>query len=208
MAADANQLADKQASMKERMNAARIAQRVKTRKENREKEEMQASVTTLTINGPEEPMPEPMPVETVAEGINSVEPESVTVPVTFLADLQRQIDELKAVKQLTGSGGMSFEQLAYFIQEMKKPDTETAEKLAKEKARRAQEQKNMIELAMLEEEQKLQREANCNHRKENGRSAVVGQIHSDGYYHGVCQHCFKTFTPVKPTTEQMMMGVS
>ena len=162
---------------------------------------MEASATTVNIEGP----------NILAEALASVEPEepapaeTVTVPLKMLADMQAQIEELRGLKTVTQSG-ISLDQLMFLIQELKKPDEETQRKLADEKARREQERKNMIELAMLEEQKRLEREANCNHKKDNGRTAVVGQVHSDGFYHGICQHCQKAFTPTRPTTEMMQMG--
>ncbi len=133
--------------------------------------------------------------------------DTVSVSLKMITDMQIQIEELKNIKQVTG-GGMTYEQMVYLLQEMKKPDEETQKKIDAEKARRAREQKDMIELALFEEARQKERWANCSHKKENGRSAFGGQMHSDGFYHPICMHCGYAAPPLKPTTEMMSMGVS
>lgn len=46
------------------------------------------------------------------------------------------------------------------------------------------------------------------HTKENGRSAINGQIHNDGMFHPICFRCFKRFPPRRPTADQMPTGVT
>jgi len=184
------------------------------RKAKEQEKPMEASATTFNIHGTQEPQPEVSPLAQALAGIQTVdaqpeakpEVETVTVPIKMLADMQCQIEELKQLKTATG-GNITFEQLAFLLQEMKKPDEETQAKLAAEKARREQECKDMLELALLEEAKTKQRYQNCNHKKENGRSAFVGQMHSDGLYHPICQHCQYEAPPIKPTTDMMSMGV-
>lgn len=38
----------------------------------------------------------------------------------------------------------------------------------------------------------------CDHHKPDGRSAVVGQKHSDGLVHPLCLNCQKLFDPISP----------
>ena len=45
------------------------------------------------------------------------------------------------------------------------------------------------------------------HSKENGRSAIVGQIHNDGFYHPLCQHCQKEFPKRRPQREEIITAV-
>ncbi len=103
---------------------------------------------------------------------------------------------------------MTMEQVLAMIRELKAPDPEEAEKKADQKKREAEARKQMLEVAQVEEQQKALRESNCDHKKQNGRTAIFGQAHSDGMYHPVCLHCFKEFTPVPLTRDQMQMGVS
>lgn len=45
------------------------------------------------------------------------------------------------------------------------------------------------------------------HIKENGRSAINGQVHNDGFYHPICFRCFKAFPKVRPGHEQLSTAV-
>lgn len=200
MATDTDSLTPEQAAMKERMRLKGIEERRRISslggKALQEKKRMEASVTTLNISGPEPMLQDPLALQAL-EASAPAASETITVPATLLADLQAQIAELREVRQV--ASGMSFEQLKFFIEEMKKPDAETAAKLAAEKERRESERKNMIELAILEEQEKQNREANCGHRKENGRTAyVLGHRNEDGKYKYLCQHCQKCVESTLP----------
>jgi hypothetical protein len=166
---------------------------------------MDASATIANIQSAvlqDQPAPEPPP--------------TVTLSTAEFLQMKAQIEELayqlqrakieQAAPVLNGAV-LTMEQLAYFAEQLKKPDAETAEKLAQEKRRREQNRQNAIEVALLEVEQKKRREAHCDHKKENGKPAWVGQVHSDGLFHPICQHCQKAATPYKPTPEMMAMGV-
>lgn len=174
----------------------RSAQRIQRRRDaeqaRKERKQVEASSTTLNISGPivGDIVPPTQTVEPPSIPAQSLTPETVTVPIGLLASLQAQLDELKAVKQATG--GLTTEQIVTLVQELRKPDAETAEKLAAEKLKREQEKKNMLELALLEEQEKQNREANCGHKKENGRTSfVLGHRGEDGKYKYLCQHCQK-----------------
>mgnify|MGYP001574483719 CR=1 FL=1 len=109
----------------------------------------------------------------------------------------------KAVQQT----GITLEQLLAFARELKAPDPEEAAKKAAEKAHAAESRRQMVQMAKDYEAQIAQRQMDCRHVKENGRSAVVGQVHSDGLVHPLCQRCQKAFTPRKPTHEEMPTGL-
>lgn len=98
--------------------------------------------------------------------------------------------------------------VSHAIMEAKKPDPETAERQAKEKARVETMRREMIGVAQLEEQQRKLRESNCSHTKENGRSAFQGQLHSDNQVHPVCFHCGKLGTPYRPQQESIVQSVN
>ncbi len=106
------------------------------------------------------------------------------------------------------AGAMTMDQVMMVIKALREPDPEDAEKKRKEKERIRINRENMIAVTKLEEQEKQRRYANCNHRKENGRPAWVGQVHSDGMFHPVCSHCAMEGKPVAPRQDQMQMGVS
>lgn len=116
--------------------------------------------------------------------------------------------ESKEAGRVVMNTGITLEQLLAFAEALKKPDIETQKKLDEAKARMELNRKNTIEVAMLEVEQKKRREDNCPHTKENGRTAWVGQVHSDGLYHPICLHCQKAATPFRPTGEMLSMSPS
>lgn len=164
---------------------------------------MDASATTENIQAPvEPPAPELPPTVTLSTA------EFLHMKAT-LEELQFQLQKAKTeqVAPVLNGAGITLEQLAFFAEQLKKPDAETAERLAKEKQRREAARKATVEVAMLEVEQKVRRETNCDHKKENGKPAWVGQVHSDGLFHPICQHCQKAATPYKPTPEMLSMGV-
>lgn len=94
------------------------------------------------------------------------------------------------------------------VAEAKKPDPETAAELQAAKERKNRSREEMLEVARLEVAMKEQREGNCNHRKENGKSAYAGQVHSDGKIHPVCLHCGKLGDPYAPPQEMLAQGMT
>jgi hypothetical protein len=197
MAISTDQLTAAQAAMKERQKRAQALERGR-------RFHMKASATTLNINGPETVESVKPVVEQGADLIGAQPMETITVPISLIADLQRQLDELKSVKQ--AAGNLSYEQLLFLLQEMRKPDADTQAKIDAEKERAALNRKNMIELTILEEQEKENRQANCGHRKENNRTAFVVANEKDGFYRYICQHCFKVTEPTKTPPENL--GIS
>jgi hypothetical protein len=105
----------------------------------------------------------------------------------------------------------SFEQLKELVEgavmAARKPTPEEEEKLEQEKKRRAALQEEMIKVAKAAEEGRDRLQRVCPHRKQNGDSRVVGQIHSDGLIHPICQWCQKQFQPYPPTKDMLAQGV-
>lgn len=67
---------------------------------------------------------------------------------------------------------------------------------------------DMLRIGREGELLKQQREANCQHTKENGRTAIyASQIFNDGMIHPFCCHCMKTFPPRRPAGDQMPTSV-
>lgn len=155
---------------------------------------MEASATTLNISGPEMPQEE--------NGLPEVE--TVTIPLDALAEMKAEIEQLKAERGATTMpGGMTFEQLAYFIQEMKKPDADTQAKLDEEKKRKQKERDEMVAMAIAEDEAIRARQSACAHKKENGRTAIVPAGNDgQGMYLYLCQHCQKVMPPTRLNPDQ------
>jgi hypothetical protein len=94
------------------------------------------------------------------------------------------------------------------IREGKKPDEETAAKMAEEKARKEANRVAMLELAKTEIEGKLNREARCSHtRPEDGKRMIGGQVHSDGMIHPLCLRCGKEFAAY-PAPKDLFSGAT
>ena len=93
------------------------------------------------------------------------------------------------------------------IMESRKPTDAEMAKLAKEEADTKRRMEEMLIVAKAEEESKRLQWANCNHKKEDGRPSIGGQIHSDGLVHPLCLHCQFEFPPYKPTQEMLAQGI-
>lgn len=108
---------------------------------------------------------------------------------------------------LAGQQAAQMESLKEFARELKAPDPETAEAIAKEKARKEEARQRRIAEIKMEQEAKEQGQAMCEkagHLKDNGRTAVVqGQVHNDSHFHPFCLRCGKKFAPFKATVEAM-----
>ena len=102
---------------------------------------------------------------------------------------------------------LTMDQIREIVSEFRKPDPETAEKAAAERARVKERQEQMLRVATEEIEGKNRLQEMCDHKKENGRPAIGGQIHSDGLVHPLCLHCFKEFPPYKPGQEMIAGGI-
>ena len=105
-----------------------------------------------------------------------------------------------------------FEQL---IQLMLNRESRSLKKEDADEKRRLQSREDMVRTAKEQEAMTANIQANCgweygrpgSHTKENGRTAVNGQVHNDGLYHPICFRCFKAFPAVRPNPEQLRSGV-
>jgi hypothetical protein len=110
----------------------------------------------------------------------------------------------------TASVAISQETLAIllaFAKELRKPDDETQRLKDEAKARHDENIRQMIAVATAEEDARKNRYATCNHKKERGEPAWVGQPFSDGFYRAICLHCQMISTPIK-LTPAMMSGMA
>lgn len=106
--------------------------------------------------------------------------------------------------------------LETLVQLMMARESKTMVKDAEDEARRLKSREDMVRVAREQEALKLNMQTNCgweygrpgSHTKENGNSAINGQVHNDGLYHPICFRCFKAFPPRRPTGEMMSRGVS
>lgn len=98
--------------------------------------------------------------------------------------------------------------IADAVREARKPDEDTQIKLDEEKTRKEAHRASAIELAMAEQQSKIDRESRCNHtRAEDGKRTIGGQVHSDGKIHPLCLRCGKEFEPTDAPRE-MLMGAT
>ena len=96
------------------------------------------------------------------------------------------------------------------IQLMLRKETRGLEKEEQDRARMLANREQNLNIERGRIELQRQREEACErtgHVKENGRTAVNGQVHNDGMYHPVCFHCFKEFPPVRPGHDQIETGI-
>lgn len=118
-----------------------------------------------------------------------------------------------AIHEMTDSQGnsagvmLTAAQMIEIIKELRKPDDETV--AAKEEAERKRQisMKQMIELAKIESENTRRNQERCSHKKENGNTLWMGQIHSDGMFHPLCFRCQKMGTPMEPPRELLAQGL-
>lgn len=76
-------------------------------------------------------------------------------------------------------------------------------------SRKAEARADFLRVAKEQEAQKLARETNCSHTKENRRSAVADQqIHNNGMVRPFCMRCGKVWPWRRPTMDQMPTAVS
>jgi hypothetical protein len=105
--------------------------------------------------------------------------------------------------------------LEKLVQLMLNRESRTLQKEDADEKRKLQAREDMVKVAKEQEAMTKNIQDNCgweygrpgSHTKENGRTAVNGQIHNDGLYHPICFHCFKAWPPVKPSSEQLRSGV-
>lgn len=97
-------------------------------------------------------------------------------------------------------------QMAMLVELMLKREAKTLKTEDETAKRREQLKADYLQSAREQMVVKQARESNCEargHKKENGSSAISGQIHNDGLFHPLCLRCFKELKPYRPSVEQM-----
>ena len=97
------------------------------------------------------------------------------------------------------------------IQELKKPDPETAAKMEEDRQRKLENQRRSIADARAQEEAANARQSMCSHMKPHpyvGRTRIVAPLHSDGFHHPLCLNCNKQFGKFRPGPTTIQMGMS
>lgn len=120
------------------------------------------------------------------------------------------------VTEAASQAGISPDQLVEAMRvlgmELRKPDPEVARLAAEQKARLLIAKSNERQIIAEHDSRVKANQAACasrGHRMDGGRSpasAISGQIHGDGMYHGLCVACQWTFVR-KPSIDEMGMGV-
>ena len=85
------------------------------------------------------------------------------------------------------------ESLVAFARELKAPDEETAAKNAEIKARKMATDARQAKDAVERQKRIEEAQANCTHRKENGKWNTSGILNADGLVTLICQRCFKVW---------------
>jgi hypothetical protein len=120
------------------------------------------------------------------------------------------------IQDAAQSTGITKEQLLEAMRvlgaELRRPDAETEQRKLEEKLRLKLAKEHERKVIMEKAENTRINQENCGHnghRMDGGRSnrsAISGQVHSDGLFHGICMSCQWTFTR-KPTPDEMSFGV-
>lgn len=97
--------------------------------------------------------------------------------------------------------------MAALVSIMLQKEAKQAQKELSQEQRAEQSRQQMLEIEMQAIAMRKANQDACSHTKENGRTAINGQVHNDGLYHPFCQRCFKTFTPVVPRGENIQNAV-
>lgn len=151
-------------------------------------------------------------VETVEVSDASVAPGVFVMPPTSATVTAAPIVPQVVPPPPAPSGVMTMEQVMLMIQALREPDDETKRKRQEERLLQARREAEALQLAKDEMEQKAFRHSHCGtghgpHTKDNGRSAIQGQIHSDGMFHGICVRCGYQPTPVQPAVGTIVGGI-
>lgn len=123
------------------------------------------------------------------------------------ADLQ----ELMKQMQAPSASGQTFTMdqvlavVKEFASELKKPSLEEQEKQEADRKRRLMIAQERVIIAKEFTEQQERIQSSCPHVKENGRTAIQGQVHSDGMWHGFCFKCGFAAKPI-PVPQSSMAG--
>lgn len=97
--------------------------------------------------------------------------------------------------------------LEQLVQLMLNKEAKVIQKENEEAKRKEAARQDMIRMTAEQEAVRIAAQNACGHVKENGRTAIVGQVHNDGLYHPFCQRCMKTFPPRRPNQEQLSRAV-
>ena len=119
----------------------------------------------------------------------------------FGADLVEQLS------RAAPAPAVQSDRLSQLLELLLAEKAEEVQKRSDEKIRKEQARQDMVKTAREYEALVQASQDNCSHTKENGRTAISGQVHNDRKFHPFCQRCFKAFTPVDPTPEQMPRGM-
>ena len=168
---------------------------------------MEASSKTSNINP-----------EAVREAAKTAGP-STPVVVGPLPDLRSEILRIlseQMPQQIQMTAPPSSDTLEQLVRLMLAKQEKDVRKENDDDRRRAIAREDMLKVAKEQEQIIAIRQAQCgaeygrpgSHTKENGRSAINGQVHNDGLYHPVCFRCFKEFTPQRPGHEQISTSVT
>lgn len=96
--------------------------------------------------------------------------------------------------------------IAAGVKEATKPTPEQIEKMEVDKRMREKAQHARVEVGKAAERERIARQANCNHKMNNGNSdkyAVGGQLHSDGKVHMLCLRCQKEVSVYTPSQQEL-----
>jgi hypothetical protein len=99
------------------------------------------------------------------------------------------------------------ENMLEMVKELRKPDPEEQAKREQERENRIRSAREQAQMAAEEEAQRKATQAACSHTKENGRSCIMGQVHSDGCYHGICFRCGYAAPPQKMDLNMNVGGI-
>ena len=148
----------------------------------------------------------PVPTVSAADATLAIENERLRKELT--AALLAGVPKTEPPSQLPASS--SNPEMEALIQLMLRKETRGLEKEEEDRARMLANREQNLNIERSRIELQRQREEACErtgHVKENGRTAVNGQVHNDGMYHPVCFHCFKEFPPVRPGHDQIETGI-
>lgn len=134
-----------------------------------------------------------------AEGLDGAA-EAAEETVTLTKAQYQQLIEAKAANpNMTAEQMMSF--ITTVVTELRKPDPETAERMALEKMKKKEAREVRIREIEAEQNARKARQEACTHKTEKGRSVISGQVHADGLHHPICQRCGREFQPRPPIGE-------
>lgn len=97
--------------------------------------------------------------------------------------------------------------MSKLVELMLSREAKTIQKEMDVEARAKAAREDMLRITREALAQKTAHQNACSHTKENGRSAVNGQVHNDGLYHPLCLRCMKEFPPQAVGKEAISNGV-